>query len=153
MKADRYYRMTVETVNTSIKKGTAKHPVSVIELDREGVVGDAHRSTPRRNVSLLDRTLVEELTASTGIERIPEGAMGENITCRIIGSDTPRVGDRILIGEVLLLVEKIGKECHGDGCAIFRRIGRCVMPSAGIFCSVLTGGKVESGMTGELIRG
>ena len=152
MEADRCYMMTVETVNVSMKKGTAKHPVSAIELDREGVLGDAHRGTLRRNVSLLDRALVDELTVSSGIERIPEGAMGENITCRISGPDTPRVGDRILIGEVQLLVEKIGKECHGDGCEIFRRIGRCVMPSAGIFCSVVRGGMIEPGMTGELIR-
>ena len=152
MKADRNYMMTVETVNVSMKKGTAKHPVSAIELDREGVLGDAHRGTPRRNVSLLDRALVDELTVSSGIERIPEGAMGENITCRISGPDTPRVGDRIRIGVVQLLVEKIGKECHGDGCEIFRRIGRCVMPSAGIFCSVVRGGMIEPGMTGELIR-
>ncbi len=116
------------------------------------MLGDAHRGTPRRNVSLLDRALVDELTVSSGIERIPEGAMGENITCRISGPDTPRVGDRIRIGVVQLLVEKIGKECHGDGCEIFRRIGRCVMPSAGIFCSVVRGGEIEPGMTGELIR-
>jgi len=143
--------MTVVTVNISLKKGTAKHPVSVIELDSEGVLGDAHRGTHRRNVSLLDRTLVDELTIASGMERIPEGAMGENITCRINGSDTPRVGDRIQIGEVLLRVEKIGKECHGDGCEIFRRIGRCVMPSSGIFCSVIRSGRIESGMTGELL--
>ncbi len=135
-----------------MKKGTAKHPVSVIELDSEGVLGDAHRGTPGREVSLLDRTLVDELTVSSGIERIPEGAMGENITFRISGPDTPELGDKIQIGEVLLLVEKIGKECHGDGCAIFRRIGRCVMPSEGIFCSVVRGGKIQPGMTGELIR-
>ena len=143
--------MTVETVNISLAKGTAKHSVSTIELDSEGVIGDAHRGTPGRNVSLLDRTLVEELTVSSGIERIPEGAMGENITFRISGPDTPKLGDRIQIGDVLLHVEKIGKECHGDGCAIFRRIGRCVMPSEGIFCSVVRGGEIQPGMTGELL--
>jgi len=152
MAAFRNYRITVVTVNVSPRKGTAKHPVSVIQLDRGGVVGDAHRGTPGRNVSLLDRTLVDELTVASGMERIPEGAMGENITCWINGSDTPRVGDRILIGEVLLQVEKIGKECHGDGCEIFRRIGRCVMPSSGIFCSVVRSGRIESGMTGELLH-
>ena len=144
--------MNIVTVNISLKKGTAKHPVSIIELDSEGVVGDAHRGTPGRNVSLLDRTLVDELTIASGMERISEGAMGENITCRFNGSDTPRVGDRIQIGEVLLRVEKIGKDCHGDGCEIFRRIGRCVMPSSGIFCSVVRSGKIESGMTGELLH-
>ena len=144
--------MNIVTVNISLKKGTAKHPVSIIELDSEGVVGDAHRGTPGRNVSLLDRTLVDELTIASGMERISEGAMGENITCRFKGSDTLRVGDRIQIGEVLLRVEKIGKDCHGDGCEIFRRIGRCVMPSSGIFCSVVRSGKIESGMTGELLH-
>jgi len=144
--------MIVETVNISLEKGTAKQPVSAIELDREGVIKDAHRGTPGREVSLLDRALVDELTVSSGIERIPEGAMGENITFRISGPDTPKLGDRIQIGEVLLLVEKIGKECHGDGCAIFRSIGRCVMPSEGIFCSVVRGGQIQPGMTGELIR-
>ncbi len=144
--------MTVETVNISVEKGTAKQPVSAIELDGKGVIKDAHRGTPGREVSLLDRALVDELTVSSGIERIPEGAMGENITFRISGPETPKLGDRIQIGEVLLLVEKIGKECHGDGCAIFRRIGRCVMPASGIFCSVLRGGKIQPGMTGELIR-
>ncbi len=139
-------------MNISPEKGTAKHSVSVIELDREGVIGDAHRGTSGRNVSLLDRTLVEELTVSAGIERIPEGAMGENITCRISGPDSPEVGDRIQIGDVLLRVEKIGKECHGDGCEIYRRIGRCVMPASGIFCSVVRGGQIQPGMTGEFIR-
>ncbi len=137
-------------MNISQEKGTPKHPVPLIELDGEGVVGDAHRGTIGRNVSLLDRALVDELTVSTGIDRIPEGAMGENITCGISGPYTPVIGDRILIGEVLLQVEKIGKECHGAGCAIFRTIGRCVMPSAGIFCSVIRAGRIEPGMTGKL---
>lgn len=145
-------RIAVLTVNVSLLKGMAKQPVTVIEIDKEGVIGDAHRGTLGRNVSLLDRALIDRLTVSSGIERIPDGAMGENIACRIVGQDTPRVGDRIRIGEVLMQVEKIGKECHGDGCAIFRSIGRCVMPSSGIFCSVVRGGKIQPGMNGELIR-
>lgn len=139
-------------MNVSLQKGTAKKPVSAIEIDTEGVIGDTHRGTPGRNVSLLDRELIDDLTSASGEERIPDGGMGENITCRISGRNTPRVGDRILIGDVLMHVEKIGKVCHGDGCAIFRRIGRCVMPSSGIFCSVIRGGRIEPGMTGELIR-
>ena len=144
--------IVVLTVNISLHKGTAKEPVPAIEIDTEGVIGDTHRGTAGRNVSLLDRELIDDLTSASGIERIPDGGMGENITCRISGKNIPQVGDRIRINDVLMHVEKIGKDCHGDGCAIFRRLGKCVMPSAGIFCSVIRGGKIEPGMIGELIR-
>ena len=40
---------------------------------------------------------------------------------------------------------QIGKRCHGDGCAIFQAVGRCVMPKEGLFCRVLAGGEVAPG--------
>jgi len=149
LRIQRLYEVTVQSVNISHRKGTAKNPVPFIEIDSMGVAHDAHRGTEGRNVSLLDRLLVERLVEESNIESIPAGAMGENITFTIEGPDTPRIGDLIRFGEVILKVEKIGKECHGDGCEIFRRVGRCVMPSSGIFCSVTGGGRIEAGMTGE----
>ncbi len=53
--------------------------------------------------------------------------------------------DRFLIGDAELEVTQIGKECHGDNCAIFREVGNCVMPKEGIFCRVLRPGKVKAG--------
>jgi MOSC domain-containing protein YiiM len=145
----RQYEIRVLSVNISHRKGTAKFPVASIEVDCEGVAQDAHRGTKGRNVSLLDRSLVDKLVEESDIESIPAGAMGENITFRIEGQDSPKPGDLIRFDEVILKVAKIGKECHGGGCEIFRSIGRCVMPSAGIFCSVINGGIIEAGMTGE----
>ena len=40
---------------------------------------------------------------------------------------------------------QIGKRCHGDGCAVFQAVGRCVMPKEGLFCRVLAGGEVAPG--------
>jgi len=145
------YRISVLSVNVSRSKGTSKQPVQSIEIDGEGIVGDAHRGTGKRSVSLLDRTLVERLVRESDIENIPAGSMGENITCRIIG-DSPRVGDFIKFDGVVLRVEKLGKECHGEGCEIYRRAGRCVMPSGGIFCSVSHGGRIEAGIVGESLN-
>jgi len=71
--------------------------------------------------------------------------MGENLTCRFHGW-APVTGDLLSLGDAVLRVEAIGKDCRGDGCAIFRRVGRCVMPSNGVFCSVLEGGEVRPGM-------
>jgi MOSC domain-containing protein YiiM len=141
--------LTILSVNVSLLKGTAKEPVDIITLDAGGVIGDAHHGTPGRGVSLLDRTSVEAMTREAGIDPIPRGAMGENLTCRFDGKP-PSVGDFIRIGGALLRVDRIGKECHGDGCAIFRSVGRCVMPSEGVFCTVLKGGTVTAGMTGSV---
>ena len=70
---------------------------------------------------------------------IGPGEFAENLT--VAGLDAAAVGifDRFRTGEIELEVTQIGKECHGDGCAIFRESGRCVMPAEGIFCRVLRG--------------
>jgi MOSC domain-containing protein YiiM len=141
--------LTILSVNISPAKGTAKTPVASIRVDEGGVVGDAHHGTPGRGVSLLDRASVEAMTREAGTDYIPAGAMGENLTCRFYG-EPPYIGDLINIGDALLRVDRIGKECHGDGCAIFRSVGRCVMPSEGVFCTVLKGGTVTAGMTGSI---
>jgi molybdopterin adenylyltransferase len=45
--------------------------------------------------------------------------------------------------DVILEVTQIGKKCH-IGCAIFKEVGRCVMPKEGIFARVLKGGIVRA---------
>ncbi|MCU0370515.1 MAG: molybdopterin-binding protein [Bacteroidales bacterium] len=53
--------------------------------------------------------------------------------------------DRFVIGEAELEVTQIGKECHGDNCAIFREVGNCVMPKEGVFCRVIRPGRIKAG--------
>jgi len=146
-------QITVIALNISSEKGTAKISVPSVEVDFHGIVGDAHRGTDGRNVSLLNRKLVDELVASSDIDEIPCGAMGENITFSISGSGSPALGDTISIGEILMRIETIGKQCKGEGCSIFQAIGRCVMPVYGLFCSVSSGGMLRTGMSGEIIPG
>ena len=55
------------------------------------------------------------------------------------------------MGEVLLEVTQIGKECH-DKCAIYYQVGECIMPKNGIFTKVLKGGKVKVGDKCKLIE-
>ena len=54
------------------------------------------------------------------------------------------IGSRLQIGETLLEVTQIGKECH-TRCAIFYQAGDCVMPKEGIFARVIRGGFVRPG--------
>jgi molybdenum cofactor synthesis domain-containing protein len=44
-----------------------------------------------------------------------------------------------------LEVTQIGKDCHGAACAIYREVGKCVMPTRGIFARVLHPGAIRRG--------
>lgn len=147
--SSRENNFAVISVNVSTVKGSQKESVDTIEVDENGVIGDAHYRTSGKEISMLDKDIVDRFTEENGMDALHSGVMGENITIRADGKFTPQVGEEIRIGEVILIVTQIGKKCHGDGCAIFRNIGKCVMPSAGIFCSVREGGVIAPGMHGS----
>jgi MOSC domain-containing protein YiiM len=48
-------------------------------------------------------------------------------------------------------VTQIGKECHSD-CAIKKAVGRCVMPTEGIFAVVVKEGAVRAGEAIEVLE-
>ena len=54
------------------------------------------------------------------------------------------VGTLLRCGDVLLEVTQIGKACHHH-CAIFHKMGDCIMPREGIFARVLEGGHIATG--------
>lgn len=142
--------ITVVSVNISEEKGTVKHPVPRVDIDANGIVGDAHAGMSNRQVSLLDAASIKRFSKEIGRE-IKHGEFAENITTR--GLDTSGVWflDRIRIGDIELEVTQLGKKCHGDFCAIFREVGRCVMPKEGIFCRVIHPGGTQAGDIVEFI--
>jgi len=73
------------------------------------------------------------------------GEFAENITTLGIDLTHVNLRDRFKIGGAELEVTQIGKKCHGDGCAIFKEVGKCVMPKEGVFCRVITGGIARAG--------
>ena len=80
------------------------------------------------------------------------GAFGENLVIEGFELNKLPVGQRLTIGEeVLLEVTQIGKECH-DKCAIYYQVGDCIMPKNGIFTRVLKGGKVKVGDEATLVK-
>ncbi len=81
---------------------------------------------------------------SLGFEVNP-GDFAENLTTQGLDLPSLPLGTKISIGEdILLEVTQIGKECH-SGCAIYREIGKCIMPKEGIFARVVQGGCVRGG--------
>ena len=80
-----------------------------------------------------------------GLCDLAHGAFGENINTIGIDLNHLPVGTRLAVGEAVLEVTQIGKECHNGGCAIKAATGECVMPTDGIFATVIRGGVVRAG--------
>jgi molybdopterin adenylyltransferase len=134
----------VVSINVSEEKGTIKNPVDFIEINEQGVLGDAHAGWWNRQISMLAIESIEKF-GKEAKRNFKPGEFAENITTKGIALYDTRPLDRFLIGETEMEVTQIGKGCHGDGCAIFREVGNCVMPKEGIFCRTIKGGNIQPG--------
>ena len=133
----------VIAVCISEKKGTQKTEVPSIRLVPEwGIEGDAHAGKWHRQVSLLALEKIEAFREKGAM--VDFGAFGENIIAEGFDFRSLPVGTRFRIGDALLELTQIGKECHTH-CAIYHQVGDCIMPREGIFARVLRGGELRPG--------
>ncbi len=147
----------------------------VVLREAHGIEGDVHAGSGERQVSLLAWESVEaqlELMREKGVKcpkaddlarnaeasgeavddakthdpyALNPGDYAENLTVQGVDLKSVVPGDKIeLESGALLEVTRIGKECHRH-CAVFERLGDCVMPREGVFAKVLRGGKVKPG--------
>jgi molybdopterin adenylyltransferase len=137
-------KLSIVSVNTSVKKGTIKKPPDIIVLTPEGIRGDAHAGSWHRQVSLLGVESFVKMQTAAGRD-LAYGEFAENITTEGFILNNMRPLDRLISSDIILEVTQIGKKCHGQNCAIFRETGDCVMPKEGIFCRVLHGGSLRPG--------
>lgn len=137
-------------VSTSKEKGQKKKNVSFVELKENfGILGDAHAGSDRQ-VSLLAVESIEKMI-NKGL-KVGPGDFAENITTKGIDLLNLRLGDKVSIGEdVILQISQIGKVCH-TRCNIYYQAGDCVMPKEGIFARVLSGGKIIVNDKVEVIK-
>jgi MOSC domain-containing protein YiiM len=135
----------IVAVSTSPLTGTKKKNVfQGILMENYGLLGDGHaEKQTNRQLSLLALESIQKMR-DLGLDVNP-GDFAENITTEgIVLKDLP-VGTKITMGtNSVLEVTQIGKECHSP-CEIGRTIGNCIMPTDGIFCKVLVGGKIRVG--------
>jgi len=133
----------VVAVCISENKGERKKPVAAVELrENHGIVGDGHAGEWHRQVSLLAQESIDKMRAM-GLD-VNAGDFAENITTTGIDLVSLPIGTRLQVGQALMEVTQIGKECH-TRCAIYYQAGDCVMPKEGIFAKVITGGVVKPG--------
>lgn len=138
----------LKAICISEEKGTQKHEVEVAVLQEDwGIERDAHAGKWHRQVSMLSYEKIEEFRAK-GAE-VDFGAFGENLIVEGFDLRTIPVGTKFQIGDVLLELTQIGKECHSH-CEIYKIMGDCIMPREGVFTKVLRGGLIRPG--DEVIR-
>jgi len=135
----------------SKKKGTKKEAVAEGVLEKDyGLTGDAHADCcTHRQVSLLATESIDKMRR-LGLN-VGSGDFAENLTCEGIDLASLPVSTQVSIGEqVVLEITQIGKECHTK-CAIYHKIGKCIMPEEGVFARVVKGGLVKPGDTIKLL--
>lgn len=133
----------ITAVCISENKGERKTPVNQVKLTEDhGIVGDAHAGPWHRQVSLLAKESIDKMR-KMGLD-VTNGDFAENLTTEGIVLPELPIGSQLKIGECLLEITQIGKECH-TRCAIYHQAGDCVMPKEGIFAKVLHGGLITPG--------
>ncbi|MGN1141966.1 MAG: MOSC domain-containing protein, partial [Oliverpabstia sp.] len=127
----------------SEKRGTQKTEIKEAEIVKGwGIEGDAHGGKWHRQISLLSFEKIQEFREKGA--NVEFGAFGENLI--IEGFDFRRlpVGTRFRIGDAILELTQIGKECHSH-CEIYKKMGDCIMPREGVFTEVIVGGHIRVG--------
>ena len=136
-------------INISKERGTEKREVPQAELVADyGIMGDAHAGKWHRQVSLLSAEKIDAFRARGA--QIANGAFGENLVISGFDFKNLPLGTRFCIGDAILEMTQIGKQCHSH-CAIYKRMGECIMPKEGVFAVVIRGGQIHTGDEVKLI--
>lgn len=133
----------IRNICISLTKGTAKSEVPEARLIADwGIEHDAHAGKWHRQISLLPQDKIAGFNAR-GAGVIP-GDFGENLIVEGIDFTAISPGMRLVSGNCVLEITQIGKKCHSH-CAIFKKMGECIMPRNGIFAKVIKGGIIRKG--------
>ena len=134
---------TLRGICVSERRGTPKRPREEIDLvEGFGLAGDAHGGPWHRQVSLLAKESIDAFNAEGASVR--PGDFGENLILEGFDLRHLPVGVCFQIGDALLEMTQIGKECHSH-CEIYHRVGHCIMPANGVFAEVRRGGHIRVG--------
>lgn len=140
----------VKAVCTSQIKGIQKSGTDSIDLRSDwGIEEDAHAGNWHRQVSLLSFEKIEDFK-SRGAD-VVNGSFGENIIVEGFDLKSLPIGTQFQSGDAVLELTQIGKECHAH-CAIYHKMGDCIMPREGVFCKVIRGGKIKPGDSIEIVE-
>ena len=141
---------TIYAISISPSRGQLKkevHEVNVMES--YGLEDDGHAGDWGRQVTCLSWASVRKANDEYHLSAGP-GDFAENILIDQLDLSKLAVGDRLLLGQdVILEITQIGKEDHPS--VVTRTLGVSLLPSEGLFCRVIKGGKLHKGDVVEVI--
>lgn len=141
---------TLTAICISEKRGTVKKAVDKAEIITDyGIKNDAHAGSWHRQISMLSREDIDDFNLRGG--NVTDGEFGENLIISGLDFSQLTPGRRVQIGNSVLEITQIGKECHND-CEIKKRVGMCIMPLKGVFARVLSGGTIRPGDRADIIE-
>jgi TatD DNase family protein len=128
--------------------GIPKQPVAAARVEELGLVGDAHRfpshGGPRRAVCLFSAEDYRSL-ARDGVPCAEPGTFGENLLVEGIDFGRLRAGDRLRVGdEVVLEIADVRAPC-GTLKRVDRRFPELMVGRSGFVCRVERAGVVAPG--------
>lgn len=136
----------VISINISKEKGKSKKPVDkAILIENFGIQGDSHAAPGERQISLLGIESIRKFKnkcPKINKINIGPGDFAENITTEGIDLKNLKIGTKLKIGECIIEISKIGKECH-NYCEIYKKVGDCIMPKEGVFAKVIKPGLIN----------
>ena len=135
----------IESICIGREKGQKKTPVPSARLIADhGLEGDAHAGPWHRQLSLLSEEDVNAMRAQ-GLPGLKAGDFAENLVLSGVELQHLGLGSILQLGATAMLsITQLGKTCHAR-CAIYEQTGDCIMPRAGLFARVTTGGTVAVG--------
>lgn len=133
----------VKAICISDIRGIEKHTIPEGHFIPDfGIEGDAHAGKWHRQVSLLSYDKVKAFNERGA--NVGDGAFGENLVVEGLDFRNLPVGTVFSAGTAVLRMTQIGKECHSH-CAIYQRMGECIMPREGVFAEVIQEGIIRPG--------
>ena len=143
-------RGNIYSIAISPERGQLKKEVPEANvIENYGIENDGHGGEWGRQITCLNYSSVEKVNKEKNLN-IGAGDFAENILIDGLDFFMLGVGNRLKLGEnVVLEITQIGKEDHPT--IVSRTFGVSLLPSEGLFCKVIKGGKIKKGDPVEIM--
>jgi MOSC domain-containing protein YiiM len=141
---------SIYSISISPERGQLKKEVLEANLvENYGIENDGHAGDWGRQVTCLSLQSVLQSNNTNNLNMGP-GDFAENLLIDGLDLSGLNVGSRLQLGgNVILEVTQIGKEDHPS--IVSKTFGVSLLPSEGLFCRVIKGGKIRKGDPAEIV--
>jgi len=141
---------SIYSISISPERGQLKKEIPEANLvENYGIENDGHAGDWGRQVTCLSLQSILQSNNTNKLNMGP-GDLAENLLINGLDLSGLHVGSRLRLGgDVILEVTQVGKEDHPS--IVSKTFGVSLLPSEGLFCRVIKGGKVRKGDPAEIV--